>query len=1800
MQYPGKALFQCHFYLLVFLAFLLPVTLLAQPSQGATSFLIDNVDGDRFRIRWNSGDGDRRLVVASEDPNFNGAGVPADGTDYLANNAFGVADQIGPGNYVIYKGTGTSVTMNGLDSSSTYFIRIYEFNGADFNTLYNTTDVLEGSGTTLFPPGIGPSNISISGIKGNAAGIKWDRGDGNRNLAILRQGSIPGDPTLFQSYFSSATFGSGSSVGGGRALIAGTQDTVYVRNLDPNTWYYLKILEYNGTSNPVYNYQEVAIDSFLTATKPTEGSTSPFIDIIEGDRLRVRVTSGDGSRRLFVARQDDPVSWTPVDGQDYTANGTFGQGDEVSPGTFIVGKGSGSSQTVTGLTPATDYHFAVYEFNGEGSNTFYLTEAEHVAVVSGSTLSPPSVQAGEPEFSNITGNSVSVTFPSGDGNGRIVLVSEGAPVADAPVNLITYFSSSSYSSAPTLGGSKIVYRGTGNSVNISNLQPAINYHFAIFEYNGSSGPVYNQVDPGRGDFSTQGAPTIPTTNLTFSNIDGDRFRLNYQPGDGVGRIVIGRLGAPVSAFPEDGNAYTASTSFGNGHDLGDGNFVLQNTSNNNTTVSGLQPMETYHFAIIEYNGSGAQRLYMGEADALTGSQSTLFPPTQQATDLSFTDITSNSVHINWENGDGDGRIVLMRPDAPVEDMPQNLSSYFATSNYGSASSLGSAKVVYAGNGNNREITNVPPGSYYVAVIEYNGSSGRVYRTVDPLTGMVEVGGPPLEPAVITSFSSIEGDRIRINFTRGDGTRRLGIVKEGSPVDTWPVDGTGYSSSTNFGNGSELGAGNFVVYDGTGSSFTTQNLEPEKEYHFAVVEYNGSGTNSFYQDPAIVATASQSTLGPPSVPTSNIFANNVIGNQMNITWTNGDGDGRLVIARMGAPVNQAPEDLSNYFSHNSFGTGTNLGDGNYVVYAGTGDNFLLRSLEPDTTYHLTFYEYNGNSGRVYLRDPVTAVAFNTAPRPSQPAASLSTSNIQGNRININFSAGNGTRRIVVLRKGGPVLALPEDLTTYSGGNFGTGSPLGNPSFVVLNLTGSNGAIQGLEPDTEYGIAIFEFDGSPGRERYFIDQFLTGFIKTAAPPGLPPNNLLFNSVGSTSANISWTNGTGQNRMVVLRPFQPVTFGPEDLNTHGASSTNYSQPSTNLGGSHKHMYRGSNSSINITNLDPGTTYHVSIFEYNGTTGPVYNQVGLTGFFTTPPDAGLAVGGFDAITFCPSQSFDIPYLYSGVLNPGNVLEAQMSDIDGSFDAPTFLGSQSTTNNQGFIPVNLPSSLTEGLGYRFRIIATNPNEISPDNGADLQILTAQEPDIDNLSGVTETCGEPIQLSTSQPGYNVQWFRDGVPIPNAIIESFQASTSGSYQVRISGAYGGCQLFSDPIELAITPRPDFDIRLDDEYCETEGLIVLENVLPEGGSFTGPGMDGETFDPLGAGVGQHFIEYEYIDSQSGCVYAESKFVIVNEGPELPIAVSDEVCGSGTVVLSASGAGDNDIYRWYDVSTGGSHIQQSINPDFETPVISETTEFYVSLLSPNGCESERVPVDAMVIPPPAEPGIDNGDRCGPGSVLLSASGATGVEIYRWFENSTDTEPVFTSQEGSFDTPELNETQTFYVEIFAGDDCISDRVPVMAIITDQVAVEVTLDGNQFIAPDGAATYQWYRNGSIINGATSHYLDVFDYGVYYVSVTGLGGCDGVSEPIEFFVTDLSDPGYAGWEVFPNPTSGILNIKIPATKSKAILTIYDLQGRMVTETTVHYTSEYHQWEIKDLPQGIYYLHAKNGDEVKTWRILFLP
>jgi len=126
-----------------------------------------------FTINWTaavSGGGTGHLVVVKASSDF--TAHPVDGNTYNANTTFGTGAALG-GGYVVYSGTGTSVVISGLTKLTTYYVRVYDYNGSAGTENYYISSPT--SGTNLSAPGELVSNGTSpsSAPKSYSDGTAW-------------------------------------------------------------------------------------------------------------------------------------------------------------------------------------------------------------------------------------------------------------------------------------------------------------------------------------------------------------------------------------------------------------------------------------------------------------------------------------------------------------------------------------------------------------------------------------------------------------------------------------------------------------------------------------------------------------------------------------------------------------------------------------------------------------------------------------------------------------------------------------------------------------------------------------------------------------------------------------------------------------------------------------------------------------------------------------------------------------------------------------------------------------------------------------------------------------------------------------------------------------------------------------------------------------------------------------------------------------------------------------------------------------------------------------------------------------------------------------------------------------------------------------------------------------------------------------------------------------------------------------------------------------------------------------------
>jgi hypothetical protein len=123
------------------------------------------------------------------------------------------------------------------------------------------------------------------------------------------------------------------------------------------------------------------------------------------------------------------------------------------------------------------------------------------------------------------------------------------------------------------------------------------------------------------------------------------------------------------------------------------------------------------------------------------------------------------------------------------------------------------------------------------------------------------------------------------------------------------------------------------------------------------------------------------------------------------------------------------------------------------------------------------------------------------------------------------------------------------------------------------------------------------------------------------------------------------------------------------------------------------------------------------------------------------------------------------------------------------------------------------------------------------------------------------------------------------------------------------------------------------CANGGNLTLTGT-PAGGTFSGPGVTGSTFNPSTAGAGTHQIIYT-ASAGANCIKKDTMYIVVNALPTAGISGPGPVCKNATspfVVLTGSG-GTRPYTFSYNID-GGSTLTKTTTGSFDTVKIAVPT--------------------------------------------------------------------------------------------------------------------------------------------------------------------------------------------------------------------------------------------------------------------------
>jgi hypothetical protein len=303
-------------------------------------------------------------------------------------------------------------------------------------------------------------------------------------------------------------------------------------------------------------------------------------------------------------------------------------------------------------------------------------------------------------------------------------------------------------------------------------------------------------------------------------------------------------------------------------------------------------------------------------------------------------------------------------------------------------------------------------------------------------------------------------------------------------------------------------------------------------------------------------------------------------------------------------------------------------------------------------------------------------------------------------------------------------------------------------------------------------------------------------------------------------------------------------------------------------------------------------------------------------------------------------------------------------------------------------------------------------------------------------------------------------------------------------------------------------------------------------------------------------------NGCDSTITTNIMVNALPIITVP-SATICAGATGTLSASGA---NTYTW---STGS-----NANAITASPAINTT--YTVNGTSVDGCLSASATTATITVGAAPSIVVNSSSVCAGNSATLSASGVTS---YTWSTGSNASVIVV--------TPTVNTTYTVSGNLIGCGVGATNNVTVTvnALPTVMATTNSTLlcvGQTASLTASGATSYTWNTNATTTVIAVSPTTTT----VYTVTGVTANGCSNIATVTQSVsscagIQNVASSASANTLIYPNPTSGILNIDLGNATDNVKIEIMNALGQVVLSETT--STQYILINIAHLDNGIYFV-----------------
>jgi hypothetical protein len=602
-------------------------------------------------------------------------------------------------------------------------------------------------------------------------------------------------------------------------------------------------------------------------------------------------------------------------------------------------------------------------------------------------------------------------------------------------------------------------------------------------------------------------------------------------------------------------------------------------------------------------------------------------------------------------------------------------------------------------------------------------------------------------------------------------------------------------------------------------------------------------------------------------------------------------------------------------------------------------------------------------------------------------------------------------------------------------------------------------------------------------------------------------------------------------------------------------------------------------------GNVYYARSFNWNST-GVQRGTSADTTQFTLP--VGLPSGSYylqviangiasDSVLFNPyatlSSSLTPPPVCSGSIfayspassTPGATFTWTRAAVAG-ISNPAVTIPQTTNPNE--ILINI-SNVPVNVVYDFVITVNGCN-------SNQQVTVVVFPATAYIVGDTTVClGNSVTLSVLS-GIGFSWSTGDTTSSITV----SPTTGTTYSVTVTNA-NGCPSGTASQFVSVNPLPVVSFTgLSDTTCATAGNITLVG-NPLGGSFTGAGISGSTFNPFNLN-GTVAVTYSYTDNL-GCtnIFSANSFINSVQVPVIAVTGDSIFCAGNSAVLSTS---NFSSYLW---SNGLTNDSISVN----------TSGIYVvTVADGNGCTStasQIITVNALPLPVATANGPTT--FCQNGSVQLITG---SYVLYNW-SNGAVSNPIVVNTQGIYN-----------VIVTDANGCSGSSNSIAVVVNPLPAVSFSglpdtvcaYNGNYSLTgtPAGGAFTGAGITGSVFNPAGVP----FGANAISYSFTDGNGCQN-SDVQNVFVSACTGIGEVivadrSILIYPNPAIDKINIDFTSTEKGIIsVKLIDLPGQLLMQQRCEVKKGRNpiSMSLKGISRGVYLIEIQQQKQTYYARVI---